>query len=867
MSSTDGSELSRLRSALGAYSRMVVHLDADGVVLWLNDATRRCLRVESVVDPVVGRTLMSLTPSLSQGPLESMLKSAKTSGTETRFQQSFPSGLLVDFTILPAGGEFLLLADDVTPPGMQMGSASHLTALLEASQSVLWIYDPVDDTVATWSSTTGPGEEDREVQPWEEAAAGVSPEDRQLIREGQRATLETGVPFDVPFSLGLGLMVRRYQSRGARVLLSGRHCIVGMSIDVTGLQSSERAAQATHQRFLRASEALGLGLWEIDLATGRADLSPVTQKLFEVYGRPVRLQDVDVANLVHPDDVESLLEKWSACVEEGRSYEVYFRTRGSVSEPWRWVYSVGERISGQGNQAKVAGWTRDVTHERRLKALHEVTEKVALTGGWAVDVGTMEVFWTAGTFRLLGLDPHQPVPSFEAILGLHAPEDAVRSALGLERAVQNGESVSYEATMFRADGTPLRVHIRGEPTVNDGVVSQVVGAVQDITERQALETELRRSQRLDSLGRMAGGVAHDFNNVLAAISGNAELILDASSLEQTRELAEEVLVATGRGNALTRQMMGFARDGTARPGEHGTEVLAATTQVVGMLQRLLPTTAVLQLRLPESPLYVTLDDGRFEQLLMNLILNARDALEGPGTIQVSVEVADTAAPTDKTEVDAWVCLRVEDDGAGMSPDTQERMFEPFFTTRPGAGGTGLGLATVYRVVTSVGGRLLVRTEVGQGTCIEAYLPAGEAPAAQSPSADSPTAARCGRSILVAEDDDVLRRMISRVLQRADYDAMAVSDGGAAFALANERGLPDLLITDIDMPGLTGAELSVLLRARNPQLPLIYISSHDASERPFNDGRVRSFSKPFRVEALERAVAELLGQSVPYRRSK
>ena len=858
MSHDDSSTLARLRSALGSYSRMVLHLDADGVLVWLNDAALERLRAERVAGGVLGRSFVSLTPSLTEGSLASVLRAVRLSGLEQRFQQAFPSGLVIEFTVLPADEEFLLFADDVSPLNMQIQQDASLTALLEASDGVLWIFDPADDTIVMW--TGDPADEDggRNVQPWTQAIRdnAVPEHDCERIREGQRATLEAGVPFDVAYSVGVQPHRRRYQSRGARVQLDGRPQIVGMSIDVTGLESTERAAQETHQRFLRASEALDLGLWEIDHATGWGDFSPVAQKLFGVQGQRQRLQDFNLAAQVHPDDVVALGESWRACAEDGQPYKMSFRVRGEDGEAWRWVYSVGERVSGQGDTAKVAGWTRDITQEHRLNALHQVTEEVAMIGGWLLDVASGEVFWTAGTYRVAGRDPTLPLPNRGDILSLHAPEERERVNVLLLNALQAGESFSYDATLLRADGSRRRVHVRGEPALQDGVVFQVVGAIQDITARQELETELRRSQRLDSLGRMAGGVAHDFNNVLAAISGNAELILSMDSLQHTKELAEEVLVATGRGNALTRQMIGFARDGTTHSGEPGTEVVAATQQVVGMLHRLLPTSVELVVEVHEGPLHVPLDDGRFEQVLMNLILNARDAVEGAGTIQVTVE--PLAATSSESSTGGWVRLRVEDDGAGMAPDTQERMFEPFFTTRPSAGGTGLGLATVYRVVNSVGGRLQVRSAVHAGTSIEAHLPACLPP--QAPVLPTPRvpAAKRGQSILVAEDDDVVLRMISRVLRRAGYDVAAVVDGAAAFAWAIERGVPDLLITDVDMPGLTGVELSVLLRARRPDLPLVFISSHHESALPFDDERVCSFSKPFSVEALEHAVAELLG---------
>lgn len=360
----------------------------------------------------------------------------------------------------------------------------------------------------------------------------------------------------------------------------------------------------------------------------------------------------------------------------------------------------------------------------------------------------------------------------------------------------------------------------------------IVVTGRDITERRLLEDELRQSQKMESIGRLAGGVAHDFNNQLTAIISSVDLAgLERDVPDAVAEELREIRLAAERAARLTRQLLIFSRKDVAKPRRLDVNEVVRSMQ--SMLGRLLPANIdlVTELRADLPP--VVIDMTQLEQILLNLVVNARDAMPlGRGgrivlrTVSSENDPLHDHSDDSTTAPDGWVVLEVEDDGVGMTDDVLERIFEPFFTTKGQGRGTGLGLATCYGIVTRAGGVIRARSTPGAGTTFQVLLPArpgaeGPLPARPEPPA---SAVGSGRVILMVEDDDAVRRVLCKMLERQGYHVIAAANGPAALS-----NLPDgpvhLLITDLVMPGMSGREVAEAVKARCPEAGVLFTSGY------------------------------------------
>ncbi len=444
-----------------------------------------------------------------------------------------------------------------------------------------------------------------------------------------------------------------------------------------------------------------------------------------------------------------------------------------------------------------------------------------------------------------------------------------RHRQGLARYLSTGQSSilgkRIEMAALRADGTefPVELSITRVPAEGSPVFT---GFIRDITERKQLEGQLRQLQKMESIGQLAAGVAHDFNNILAVIQGNTDLVLggmvEGSDVEES---LKQVAAAAKRGAGLTRQLLAFSRKEEMQPEEMSlNDVVSGMTRMLG---RLLGAEVALQF-VPSANLpAVNGDVGMIEQVLLNLAVNARDAMPRGGQLFIS-----TAARTvDDTHVQGnlescagqFVCLRVSDTGTGIAPDVLPRIFEPFFTTKEVGKGTGLGLATVYGIVKQHQGWLEVESEVGQGTTFNVYLPASYE-AAVSPVQSHSSALPRGRSetILVAEDEPALLLLAARLLRNLGYDVLEAASGVEAIEQWERHGgKVDLLVTDLVMPdGLTGRELAKKMETGESGLRVIYTSGYSPEMREtafvFREG-TNFLQKPYEPHKLAKAVRDCL----------
>ena len=410
---------------------------------------------------------------------------------------------------------------------------------------------------------------------------------------------------------------------------------------------------------------------------------------------------------------------------------------------------------------------------------------------------------------------------------------------------------------LRKDGSEIEVEVTGHPLTWDGRPARLVMAI-DVTERRQLETQLRQAQKMEAVGRLAGGIAHDFNNLLTAISGYSGLLLETLDADDPRrEDAEQIRIAAERATELTSQLLAFSRQGMVRPT--AVSLHAIVRGVQPMLERLIGEHIRLQVSLRADEPYVLSDRAQLEQVVVNLVLNARDAMPEGGTLSIETEALEaTAAWSQGLTPASSVVLTVSDTGTGMPDDVREHVFEPFFTTK-GPGGGGLGLATVYATVRQAGGRIRLQSTPGHGTSVRIVLPVAPRPDEAAPDGSEPTGEeRAPARVLLVEDEVAVRELVERILRRDGFEVTSAPDALVALRTANSAGPFDLLISDVVMPGMSGIELARELRALRPELRVLLISGYteEAVGRVGPD-RLELLSKPFTADELLARIRTIL----------
>ena len=428
--------------------------------------------------------------------------------------------------------------------------------------------------------------------------------------------------------------------------------------------------------------------------------------------------------------------------------------------------------------------------------------------------------------------------------------------------------------MTLPDGTTIWLETSKLPLHDaDGNVVGVLGTWQDITERRRLEEQLRQAQKMDAIGQLAGGVAHDFNNLLTVILGYSELALAAlsstasetPSSTEARDHVAAIRDAGERASALTRHLLAFSRKQLLEP-----KVLDLNDVVAGsekMLRRLIGEDIALATVLAPHLPKVRVDPGQIEQVILNLAVNARDAMPAGGRLYLETQLVECALRPDLGSAAPWagqhVRLTVRDTGSGIPPEVKPRIFEPFFTTKATGRGTGLGLATVYGIIQQSGGWIEVTSEAGDGATFDIYLPAIEAAHSPGPLPETSSDAAGLETILLVEDDAAVRVLTRQALERYGYRILEAESGREALRLAESNAESiDLLITDVVMPELGGRELAETLVARRPKLKVLFVSGYteDALLRQgIAQARSAYLQKPFTLLSLAKRAREILDQ--------
>ena len=637
-----------------------------------------------------------------------------------------------------------------------------------------------------------------------------------------------------------------------------------ISHDITRQVQVEEALEESEVRFHAVFENVPFGM-AVSSGSAHGYATNANTMLANMLGYTRdELAQMHFADFTHPDDVgidSRLLEQVQRGVRDGYAIEKrLIRKDGSIF----WSYlKVSAARADDGSIRYVVGLTEDITERKEIESEVRASEERfrALVEHSSDLIAILEkdgrLRYVSPSHRALLGYSDEELRSLNSLDFVH-PDDIERVRMRMGEALSSATSVAPDRPIrFRSRDGSWRwlmvtlTNMHDNPSVRGFVVN-----ARDVTRELRLQEQLTQAQKMEALGQLAGGVAHDFNNILAAISGYTELLLmDQPEGSPAAEDLREIARATARGAGVTKQLLAFSRRQTLE-----TEVLdlgLVLRETGRMLRAMLP--AQIELELPDEttpPVPVRAARAQIEQIVMNLAVNARDAMPAGGLLRIRLSKRVTATRSDAV-------LVVSDSGTGMSDEVRARAFEPFFTTKAKGQGTGLGLATVYGLVHQFGGRIDIESAPSVGTRFTIRLPMadGHVPV-DAPESVEPAQVPEGVRVLLAEDEPQLRALLARALERAGYGVVTASDGAVALtALHNEHF--DLVVSDIAMPRLGGRELAAAIGAGWPEMPVVLMSGYaELGATPEADNTLPAnvpvfIEKPFEVERLLQLVAEVL----------
>jgi len=515
----------------------------------------------------------------------------------------------------------------------------------------------------------------------------------------------------------------------------------------------------------------------------------------------------------------------------------------------------------------------DITELKRAEeALRESQKRTSTAlaslgvGVWEVDLDTRAVVWTENASPLLASSPDAIRTLADIVERLH-PDDRAEATAAIDRAIGTKSGFDLESRMVLPDGGIRWMRSAGRVLADPAESHErLIGVTVDVTGRHLLEAQFLQAQKMEAVGQLAGGVAHDFNNLLTAILGYATLVKEGLNDPVRRRNVDEVVKAATRATALTRQLLAFSRQEV--PEVTVLNANEVVTDLLDMLRRLIGEHMTLTANLADDLDSIRTDRGQLEQVVVNLVVNARDAMPKGGDIRIETAhvlvEAGIKAYNGQIANGDYVMIAVADSGIGMSEGVRSQLFKPFFTTKDRGKGTGLGLATVHGIVTAAHGYIAVESEVGKGSTFRVYLPRVADPVGERlvPTAEPAmlTADPRGSSVLIVEDEEAVRYVSRVILERAGHRVYEASTPEQAESVMSEVGQVDVLVADVMLPGGRGPDLFARLRVRYPALRVVFMSGYldeDVLVGAETDPAMRFIQKPFAADALLGSVSRLL----------
>jgi len=654
---------------------------------------------------------------------------------------------------------------------------------------------------------------------------------------------------------------------------------VEIIMDVSDIRKTEKDLRLVKERMQLALEGANLGTWDWNVVTGEVQFN---RQWAEMLG--YRLEELEPRlttweKLVHPDDYHYARTQITANFEgKTPSYESEHRLRAKDGT-WRWIYDCGKVLERDrdGKPIRMTGVHLDITDRKAAEDALRASE-IKFRGMaenladalFITDAEGIITYMSPSTKQVFGLPPDEMIGrTFTDFLA----EDQIAYALSeFQTCVTSGkQTANIQLIMKRKDGSHFHGELSASLLMNGDNMRGTLGQIRDITERikaaeekSRLEDQLHQAQKMEAIGRLAGGVAHDFNNILTGINGYSEMIL--GGLEPGDPLRADMLEIKSAGEraaALTAQLLAFSRKQVIDPKVvRPNEILEMSQK---MLQRIIGEDVELRFIAARNLGRIKADPSQIDQILVNLAVNARDAMPNGGklvieTQNVTIDEAFCAAHLD-AQPGEYVSLTVSDTGCGMDEQTRQKIFEPFFSTKDKEKGTGLGLATVYGIVKQNDGFITVYSEPNVGSTFKVYFPRGQEEAIPLTRAQGADLPRGTETILLVEDEAMVRGLVKKVLGQQGYTVLEAENVESAIKIFTEtQERIDLLLTDVIMPVMNGRELHHHLATKRPGLKALFMSGYTenvvAHHGVLDDG-VSFIQKPFQIETIARMVRQVL----------
>ena len=642
----------------------------------------------------------------------------------------------------------------------------------------------------------------------------------------------------------------------------------------TGVLADITEQKKLEERLRIAQSAGGVGSFEYQSGFGTAEVSEAFCQLLGLHpalSLPVRT----INSVVHADD-PPLISARESHKDIGPAFHE-FRIRRADTGEERWLASRGEyQAAGLGGTSFI-GVVYDITDtkrsEARLRTLTQALEERVETRTqerdrvWNLSRDLLSITGPDGVYRAVN-------PAWQTLLG-YTPDDMVGTTVGrfvhpddIERARQSaggllqGEAVAdFDCRVQAKDGSWRWINWTAVP---EGGVFYAVG--RDVTQRKLLEDQLRQSQKMEAVGQLTGGLAHDFNNMLTGILGGIDMVrrrIGDGRVADVDRFLDAALQSGQRAAALTHRLLAFSRRQTldSRP----LDVAALLGSMEDLLRRTLGEQVQLRIEADAELWPALADDNQLESAILNLAINARDAMPGGGRLAISAHnvalSAQALADSDRAEPGDYVEVRVADSGTGMSPEVLAKVFDPFYTTKPLGQGTGLGLSMIYGFAQQSRGHVAIESREGLGTTIRLYLPRhrGEVEAQDQASGVAPHTGS-GETVLVIEDDPSVRVLVLQVLEELGYRTIETESGRDAMPILQSRRSIDLMISDVGLPGLNGRQLAEIARETRPGLPILFMTGYAeqaADQAAFLEPGMEIITKPFQIEQLAKRIDAIL----------
>jgi PAS domain S-box-containing protein len=651
-------------------------------------------------------------------------------------------------------------------------------------------------------------------------------------------------------------------------------CFTGIIRDITQRKRAEEQVREADERVLELTAHIHEVLWVIDAKESK--VLYISRGYEQMWGRSCQsLIDNPKSYMegVHPLDQEMMICENDAMLKTG-----FIDVECRVLRPdgcVRWVWIRGYPVLEKGQIVRLVGIIEDITEKKRL-----AMERDALLSRFQLHIERLPlayvlfdndlriIDWNLTAEQIFGYTKEEMLgtePPFEKFV----PRSFRQETQAILSRIRLGDVQAHSTNEnLTKDGRTITCNWFNTPLLDDdGNFTGLLCLAQDVTERKALEAQFLQAQKMEVVGQLAGGVAHDFNNLQAVIMSCCQLLDDDAPFSgNSRELVEDIYKAASRAANLTRQLLAFSRQERHRP--RVLNLNEVVTDAITFLDHVIGEDVALHSNFCANLWPAKIDDGQMNQVIMNLAVNARDAMANGGTLtietaNVEVDEAYLQARQD-VKTGSYVVLSISDTGCGMDEKTKARIFEPFFTTKEAGKGTGLGLATVFGIVKQSGGHIAVHSKVGKGTTFKVYLPKHEAAVEAHTENESQRALSSGeQTVMVVDDEDAIRNFACRILQSEGYTVLQARNGEEALRLYERHESPiHLLLTDVMMPKMGGRQLYDQLRVAQPDLNVLFMSGCTEGtvlRQGVLENETTFIEKPFLFAALATAVRDALNQ--------